>query len=157
MLPSSTKEAAKAIWAANPALSAAAVQRRLDARISLATLQKIRPQPRLMCGEVDPEPTRAVLRARAAELGFVAFDGPSLPYGSFVAIAKASRRRGHAVAPGVVRHAWIYGVVAPPMELHRMGERWLVVPLDGVGQPIQCSSIAELVARMGIAAAGRGA
>ena len=51
----------------------------------------------------------------------------------------------------------LFGVVAPPMELHRMGERWLVVPLDGVGQPIQCSSIAELVARMGVAAAGRGA
>lgn len=51
----------------------------------------------------------------------------------------------------------LFGVVAPPMELHRMGERWLVVPLDGVGQPIQCSSIAEVVARMGIAVVGRAA
>lgn len=110
MLPSTTKEAAKAIWAANPALSAAAVQRRLDARISIATLQKLRPQPRLMCGEVDPEPTRAVLRARAAELGFVGFDGPSLPYGAVAAIARASRRRGYAISPSTLHRAWEYGI-----------------------------------------------
>jgi hypothetical protein len=46
----------------------------------------------------------------------------------------------------------LFGVTAPSMELHRMGERWLVVPLDGIGQPIQCSTIAEVVTRMGVQA-----
>lgn len=107
------KRAAKAIWAANPELSAASVQMRLAEeghQLCRLTIHLLRPKPRVLRKDVDPEPTRAVLRARAAELGFAGSDRSSLPHGSFVAIARASRKRGHAVAPGVVRHAWIYGV-----------------------------------------------
>jgi hypothetical protein len=110
MIPAATLDRARAIWAANPALSAAAVQRRLGARISISTLQNMRPKPHVSCGEVNPEPTRVVLRARAAELGFVAFDGPSLPYGSVIAIVRASRKRGYAISRGRIEYAWEYGV-----------------------------------------------
>jgi len=110
MLPSTTKEAAKAIWTANPALSAAAVQRRLEGeghKISTCTLYALRPQPP---ARVDRKPTRAVLRARAAELGFVALDGPTLPFGAFTAIANASRKRGYIISSGSLRYAWEHGV-----------------------------------------------
>lgn len=110
MLPSTTIANAKAIWTANPALSAAAVQRRLGAQISIATLEKLRPQPPVPRAAMDPEPTRAVLRARAGELGFAAFDGPSLPYGSVIAIVRASRKRGYIISSGSLRYAWEHGV-----------------------------------------------
>ena len=110
MLPSTTIASAKAIWTANPALSAAAVQRRLGTRISIATLEKLRPQPPVPRAAMDPEPTRAVLRARAAELGFVAFDGPSLPYGAMKAIARASRKRKCAISYNCLRYAWAHGL-----------------------------------------------
>ena len=110
MLPSTTIARARAIWTANPALSAAAVQRRLGAQISIATLEKLRPQPPVPRSAMDPEPTRAVLRARAAELGFVAFDGPTLPYGAVIAIVRACRKRGYAISRGRVEYAWEHGV-----------------------------------------------
>jgi len=110
MIPAATLDRARAIWTANPALSAAVVQRRLGAKVSTSTLQKLRPQPHIPCGEVNLEPTRAILRARAAELGFVAFDGPSLPHGSVIAIARASRKRGYIVSSESLRYAWEYGV-----------------------------------------------
>lgn len=110
MIPSTTIATARAIWTANPALSAAAVQRRLGAKISIASLEKLRPQPPVPRAAINPEPTRAVLRARAAELGFVAFDGPTLPYGAVIAIVRASRERGCAISRGRVEYAWEHGV-----------------------------------------------
>lgn len=81
-----------------------------DFKISESALRTIRPLPPVPSAAVDPEPTRAVLRARAAELGFVGFDGPSLPYGAMKAIARASRKRGCAISYNCLRYAWEHGV-----------------------------------------------
>lgn len=81
-----------------------------DYRISESALRTIRPLPPVPSAVVDPEPTRAVLRARAGELGFVAFDGPSLPYGAMKAIARASRKRKCAISYNCLRYAWAHGL-----------------------------------------------
>lgn len=113
MIPKAVLAAVKAIWTAEPQLTAESVRLCLEAnghKIAIHAIYPLRPKPRIPQGEVDPEPTRAVIRARAAELGLVRSEGPKPPYGSFVAISRASSRRGYAIAPGCVRHAWIYGV-----------------------------------------------
>ena len=81
-----------------------------DHKISESALRTIRPLPPVPSAAVDPEPARAVLRARAAELGFVAFDGPTLPYGAVAAIARASRKRGYIISRVQIDYAWRHGL-----------------------------------------------
>ena len=113
MIPTATLERLHTLWSSNPTLSAAAVVRRLERdghRISAPAARLYRPLPPVPKAAMDPEPTRAILRARAAELGFVAFDGPSLPHGALTAIARMSRRRGYIVTSTNLRYAWAHGV-----------------------------------------------
>ena len=66
------------------------------------------------CRPPDVEATRAVIRARAAELGLLESDGLTLRHGAFVAIARQAEAEGRGLTRVRVSQAWRDGVVDLP-------------------------------------------
>ena len=63
------------------------------------------------CHPPDVEATRAVIRARAAELGLLEADGLTLRYGALSAIAERATLEGRGITRVGVRWAWEHGMV----------------------------------------------
>ena len=63
------------------------------------------------CHPPDVEATRAVIRARAAELGLLESDGLTLRHRAFVAIARQAEKEGRGLTRVRVSQAWREGVV----------------------------------------------
>ena len=63
------------------------------------------------CRPPDVEATRAVIRARAAELGLLESDGLTLRHGALVAIARQAEKEGCGITRARVSQAWKDGVV----------------------------------------------
>jgi hypothetical protein len=57
------------------------------------------------------EATRAVIRARAAELGLLESDGLTLRHGALAAIAKRAASEGRGISRVGVKWAWEHGMV----------------------------------------------
>ena len=66
------------------------------------------------CPPPDVEATRAVIRARAAELGLLESDGLTLRYGALSAIAERATLEGRGITRVGVRWAWEHGIVDLP-------------------------------------------
>ena len=69
------------------------------------------------CVPPDVEATRAVIRARAAELGLLESDGLTLRHGAFVAIAERATLEGRGITRVGVKWAWERGIVAKDWRL----------------------------------------
>ena len=67
------------------------------------------------CEPPDVEATRAVIRARAKELGLLEADGATLRHGAFAAIAERAKLEGRGISRVGVKWAWDRGIV---------GENW---------------------------------
>ena len=63
------------------------------------------------CHPPDVEATRAVIRARAKELGLLEADGLTLRYGALAAIAKRAASEGRGISRVAIRWAWEHGMV----------------------------------------------
>lgn len=63
------------------------------------------------CRPADIEATRAVIRARAAELGLLESDGLTLRHGALVAISRKAEKEGRGLTRVRVSQAWRDGVV----------------------------------------------
>ena len=63
------------------------------------------------CQPPDVEATRAVIRARAAELGLLESDGLTLRYGALSAIAERATLERRGITRVGVRWAWEHGMV----------------------------------------------
>ena len=63
------------------------------------------------CHPPDVEATRAVIRARAKELGLLEADGLTLRYGALSAIARQAEAEGRGLTRVRVSQAWRDGVV----------------------------------------------
>ena len=63
------------------------------------------------CVPPDIEATRAVIRARAAELGLLESDGLTLRHGALVAISRKAEKEGRGLTRVRVSQAWRDGVV----------------------------------------------
>ena len=63
------------------------------------------------CHPPDIEATRAVIRARAAELGLLESDGLTLRYGALSAIAERATLEGRGITRVGVKWAWEHGMV----------------------------------------------
>jgi len=80
------------------------------------------------CRPPDVEATRNVIRARAAELGFLDGDGLTLRHGAFVAIAERATLEGRGITRVGVKWAWERGIVAKDW---RLSAPFAVNPGDG--------------------------
>jgi hypothetical protein len=63
------------------------------------------------CHPPDVEATRAVIRARAAELGVLEADGLTLRHGALAAIARQAEAEGRGLTRVAIRWAWEHGMV----------------------------------------------
>ena len=63
------------------------------------------------CHPPDVEATRAVIRARAAELGVLEADGLTLRHGALAAIARQAEAEGRGITRVAIRWAWEHGMV----------------------------------------------
>ena len=63
------------------------------------------------CHPPDVEATRAVIRARAAELDLLESDGLTLRYGALSAIAERATLEGRGISRVGVKWAWEHGMV----------------------------------------------
>ena len=63
------------------------------------------------CVPPDIEATRAVIRARAAELGLLESDGLTLRHGALVAISRKAEKEGRGLTRVRVSQAWERGIV----------------------------------------------
>ena len=63
------------------------------------------------CRPADIEATRAVIRARAAELGLLESDGLTPRHGALVAISRKAEKEGRGLTRARVSQAWRDGVV----------------------------------------------
>jgi hypothetical protein len=63
------------------------------------------------CHPPDVEATRAVIRARAAELGVLEADGLTLRHGALAAIARQAEAEGRGLTRVAIRWAWDRGIV----------------------------------------------
>ena len=66
------------------------------------------------CRPPDIEATRAVIRARAAELDLLESDGLTLRHGALAAIAKRAASEGRGISRVGVKWAWEHGIVDLP-------------------------------------------
>ena len=65
------------------------------------------------CHPPDIEATRAVIRARAKELGLLESDGLTLRYGALSAIAERATLEGRGITRVGLTWAWEHGIVDP--------------------------------------------
>ena len=65
------------------------------------------------CQPPDVEATRAVIRARAKELGLLEADGLTLRYGALSAIAERATLEGRGITRVGLMWAWQHGIVDP--------------------------------------------
>ena len=65
------------------------------------------------CHPPDVEATRAVIRARAKELGLLESDGLTLRYGALSAIAERATLEGRGITRVGLMWAWQHGIVDP--------------------------------------------
>ena len=63
------------------------------------------------CHPPNVEATRAVIRARAAELGLLESDGVTLRHGALAAIARQAEAEGRGLTRVAIRWAWDRGIV----------------------------------------------
>jgi hypothetical protein len=63
------------------------------------------------CVPPDVDATRAVIRARAAELGLLESDGATLRHGALAAIAERAKLEGRGISRVAIRWAWKHGMV----------------------------------------------